>query len=47
MDHAEGERRINEGERGSCRERMETILEQNSNSSTVDTMSVSMFYFLF
>ena len=28
MDHAEGDRRINEGKRGGCRERMATILEQ-------------------
>ena len=47
MDHAEGDRRINEGERGGCGERMATILEErnrsnsNSNSSIVDTMSVS------
>ena len=46
MDHAKGDRRINEGERGGCGERMATIPEeQNSNSSkrsTVDTMSVWM-----
>ena len=42
MDHAEGDRRINEGERGGCGERMATILERsNSNSSKVDTLSVS------
>ena len=40
------DRRINEGERYSCGERMATILESSSNSSsnsksTVDTMSVS------
>ena len=28
MDHAEGDRRINEGERGSCGEREATILEE-------------------
>ena len=28
MDHAEGGRRINEGERGDCGERMATILEE-------------------
>ena len=27
MDHAEGDRRINEGERGGCGERMATIPE--------------------
>ena len=31
MDHAEGDRRINEGERGGCGERMATILERNRN----------------
>ena len=45
IDHAEGDRRINEGERGGCGERMATILEHRSNSSssnrsTVDTMGV-------
>ena len=44
IDHA-GDRRINEGERGGCQERIAIILEQNSgrsnsNRSTVDTMSV-------
>ena len=28
MDHAEGDLRINKGERGGCGERMATILEQ-------------------
>ena len=44
MDHAEGHRRINEGERGGCGERIATILEHSSNGihSTVDTMTVSM-----
>ena len=28
MEHAEGDKRINEGERGDCGERMATILEQ-------------------
>ena len=45
MFHAEGDRRINEGGRGGCGERMATILERNSNSSSnssrVDTKSVS------
>ena len=33
MDHAEGDRRINEGERGGCRERMVKILEQEQQYS--------------
>ena len=47
MDHAEGYRRINEGERSGYWERMATILEEpnssnsSSNRSTVDTLSVS------
>ena len=28
MDHAEGHRRINEGERGGCGEKIATILKQ-------------------
>ena len=43
MDHAEGDRRINEGEKGGCGERMATILERSSSSnshSTVNSMSV-------
>ena len=44
MDHAEEDKRINEGERGGCGEIMATILKRNSNSnsksSTIDTMHV-------
>ena len=35
MDYAEGYRRINEGKRGSCGERMATILEQYQQENRV------------
>ena len=40
MDYEEGDRRINERERGGCGERMATILEWKSSNSTVHTISV-------
>ena len=44
MDYAEGDRRINKGERFGCGEIMATILEySSSNSSIVNTMSVLIF----
>ena len=48
MDHAEGERMINEGERDGCGERITTTLEEQNNSrsncksSRANIMGVSM-----
>ena len=34
MDHAEGDKRINEGKRGGFAERMATILEEQNSSNS-------------